>query len=622
MGFESKTGFVPNHRMKFHEFREHANVLLYSSKERVLGTLKILNLLVSASTLVVLAMYHGFPNDSETATFLLSWIKMSFGFYVFQYITKFLYEFNPSVFIRKTWFEGLVMSLLLVEGISDLFTGELFFGGLVQNLGFTSIQGASTLFIQGYFFTVVVAELFRDGKVLPRVRLNPAIIFILSFFGLISIGTLLLMLPEMTSSKESMVFIDALFTATSASCVTGLMVEDAATFFSFKGHIVLLLLIQLGGINLIAFGSFLMLAGRFGLGVKQHEVIEDFVHRDNYNSGSRMLSKVILWCLGIEAIGALALYVSWSPAVQFEHQGSSIFYSVFHAISAFNSAGITLFTGGFTHHDLAQNWSTHWVITILVFFGALGMVAIFDLFSLEKLRERMAQPWKQIAFGTKIALYFSLGLVTVGALGFWWLEQENTLSGMSNFGQFTTSIFQSCTRTSGFSTIDIGVVGLPMLFLFVILMFIGASSSSTGGGIKTSTLAIVLADVWRTIRGLDHVQLFKRTIPRILSSRAYSVLLFFLVGNTIAIFLLTITETAILEMDGRGLIDIIFEEISALGTVGLSTGITPLLSNPGKIIVISSMFIGRVGTLTVAFALGGRRTESHIKYPEGHTMVG
>ena len=313
-----------------------------------------------------------------------------------------------------------------------------------------------------------------------------------------------------------------------------------------------------------------MLAARFGLGVKQHDVIEDFVHRDNYNSGSSMLNKVLLWCLGIEVIGALALYLSWGPGVTFQHNGSSIFHSIFHSISAFNSAGITLFTDGFVNESVVQNWSVHWVITFL--------------FDPARLRERMAQPWKKIDFATKIALYFSIGLVAFGAVGFWFLEQENTLSGMSYFGQFTTAIFQSTTRTSGFSTVNIGTVGIPMLFLFIILMFIGASSSSTGGGIKTSTFAIVLADVWRTIRSLDHVQLFQRTIPEILRSRAYSVLLFFLAGNT--------------------------------------TGITPMLSNAGKVIVILSMFIGRVGTLTVAFALGGKYIKRHIKYPTGHTMVG
>ena len=163
---------------------------------------------------------------------------------------------------------------------------------------------------------------------------------------------------------------------------------------------------------------------------------------------------------------------------------------------------------------------------------------------------------------------------------------------------------------------------VPMLFLLLVLMFIGASSSSTGGGIKTSTLAIVLADVWRTVRGGDHVQIFKRSVGKVLRSRAYSVLLFFLVGNLVGVFVLTLTEGSLMSSGKASFFDIAFEHVSAMGTVGLSTGITPLLSSAGKLVLSAAMFVGRVGTLTVAFAVGGRTAHSHFKYPEGHTMVG
>jgi trk system potassium uptake protein TrkH len=153
-------------------------------------------------------------------------------------------------------------------------------------------------------------------------------------------------------------------------------------------------------------------------------------------------------------------------------------------------------------------------------------------------------------------------------------------------------------------------------------MFIGGSSSSTGGGIKTSTFSVILSDVWRTVRGFDHVQLFKRTINPTLRSRAYSVLMFFIVGNMIFLFLLTITEASLLAKGEYRFIDLAFEQISAMGTVGLSTGLTPLLTPAGKLIILISMFIGRVGTLTVAFAIGGNLIETHFKYPEGHTMIG
>ena len=223
----------------------------------------------------------------------------------------------------------------------------------------------------------------------------------------------------------------------------------------------------------------------------------------------------------------------------------------------------------------------------------------------------MKQPWKTISFPTKIALYFSLGLVVFGALSFAVLEWNGTMNGMSWFGKFTTSVFQSVTRTSGFNTVDIGSVGMPMLFLLMVLMFIGASSSSTGGGIKTSTFAIVLADVWRTVRGADHTQIFKRTINSVLQSRAYSVLLFFIVGNVIGIFVLTITESDLMKTENISFFDLAFEHVSAMGTVGLSTGVTPLLSGWGKVVLSVAMFVGRVGTLTVAFAVGGRQAR-HI----------
>jgi Trk-type K+ transport system membrane component len=209
-----------------------------------------------------------------------------------------------------------------------------------------------------------------------------------------------------------------------------------------------------------------------------------------------------------------------------------------------------------------------------------------------------------------------------GSVAFAILEWNGVLSGMSGFGKFTTSVFQSVTRTSGFNSVNISSVGLPMIFIFIALMFIGGSSSSTGGGIKTSTFSVILSDVWRTVRGFDHVQLFKRTINPTLRSRAYSVLMFFIIGNMIFLFLLTITEASLLAEGDYSFIDLAFEQISAMGTVGLSTGITPLLTPAGKFIILISMFIGRVGTLTVAFALGGSLIETHFKYPEGHTMIG
>lgn len=594
---------------------------LYDSKERVLGSFQWLTLLVNLSALSVLAIYYGYEHDAETSASLFDVVKFSFGFYVLHYLVRVLYHFHPTTFFKETWAEGVVMAVLLVEGVGDLLWGSPPLGqGLAVLM--PSIGDFSTFLVQGYLFVAVLMEWMRPGSRLPRVRLHPAVIFILSFVLLIVVGTWLLSMPLMSTVEGGMPLVDAFFTATSATCVTGLMSVDTMTYFTSKGHWVLLFLIQLGGLNFIAFGSFLALASKFGVAVKQHDVIEDFVNSDSLLGSSGTLGKVVAWCLGLEALGAVALMALWSPEVAFNGLSDRIFSSVFHSVSAFNNAGITLFTDGLAHPWVATNWLVHWVITVLVFLGALGMVAMFDLFDLRKLRERMVQPWKTISFPAKIALYFSVILVVLGTAAFAALEWNGTLAGMSGFGKFTTAVFQSVTRTSGFNTVDIGAVGMPMLFLLLVLMFIGASSSSTGGGIKTSTLAIVLADVWRTVRGGDHVQIFKRTINAVLRSRAYSVLLFFLVGNLVGVFVLTVTESALVTSGASTFFDLAFEHVSAMGTVGLSTGITPLLSSGGKVVLAVAMFVGRVGTLTVAFAVGGRTSHSHFKYPEGHTMVG
>ncbi len=606
--------------MSWQQFRERANVWLYDSKERVLGTFVWLNLAVNLTALAVLAIYFGYSHTEETSSQLFGVVKLSFGFYVLHYVVRVVYHFQPRQFFRETWAEGLLMLLLLVEGTGDVLFGTPFVGAALSSI--PGITDASTLLVQGYLFIAILSEWMRPGSRLPRIRLHPAVIFILSFLLIIAAGTWLLTMPEMTTVRGGMPLVDAFFTATSATCVTGLMTVDTMTYFTGKGHWVLMILIQLGGLNFIAFGSFLALASKFGVAVKQHDVIEDFVNSDSLLGSSGTLGKVVMWCLGLEALGAAALMALWSPKVEFADWTDRVFSSVFHSISAFNNAGITLYTDGLAHPWLADNWLVHWVVTVLVFAGALGMVALFDLFDVQKLRERMAQPWKTISFATKIALYFSLGLVVLGSVAFAALEWHGTMEGMSGFGKFTTAVFQSVTRTSGFNSVDIGSVGMPMLFLLLVLMFIGASSSSTGGGIKTSTLAVVLADVWRTVRGLDHVQLFQRTVGPVLRSRAYSVLLFFLAGNLVGIFTLTVTESHLISQGGASFFDLAFEHVSAMGTVGLSTGITSMLSSWGKVVLSIAMFVGRVGTLTVAFAVGGRALQSHFKYPEGHTMVG
>ena len=303
--------------------RAHERLALPKQKPGTQRDLQWLNLVVNLVALAVLAVYYGYDHDSATSASLFDVVKVSFGFYVLHYLIRALYHFHPKSFSNKPGQEGIVMGVLLVEGAGDLLFGSPPLGNALATL-VPSIADFSTIVVQGVFVRRHPRQWFRPGSGLPRIRLHPAIIFILSFLLLIIIGTWLLSMPEMTTMEGSMPVVDAFFTATSATCVTGLMSVDTMTYFTAKGHWVLLFLIQLGGLNFIAFGSFLALASKFGVAVKQHDVIEDF-YSDNLLGSTGTLRKVILWCLSLEALGALALMALWSSDVPFSELGRPAF---------------------------------------------------------------------------------------------------------------------------------------------------------------------------------------------------------------------------------------------------------------------------------------------------------
>jgi len=604
------------------KLREKIYLAIYDSKNVVLSTLRLLSFLVSITAISILIYYYGFPISLETKEQLLLIIKSSFAFYVLRYFIRVFYSYKPLKFIRENWFESILINLLLIDGIGDVFFGTTLEKKIFEQLGLYSLTHFYFLFIQLYILLIVGFEIVRGTAILPKLKLNPALMFFLSFVIIIGIGTGLLMLPEMTTLPSSISFIDALFTSTSASCVTGLIVVDTATYFTSKGHFIIMALIKLGGLNIIAFAGFFTLASKFGIGIKHHSIIEDFINKDSLFSSKGLLGKIIIWSFVIELLGAALMFFSWNDLVQFNNLTEKGFSSIFHSISAFNNAGFTLFVDGLYNETIRYNYLIQVIVTVLVFFGALGFMAMFDLFSFGKLKERIKYPWRDFQFSTKIALYFSFWLVVFGSIAFFILETNNSLSDHSILGSWITAIFQSVTRTSGFNTVDINSLTMPMILLILFLMFMGGSSNSAAGGIKTSTLAVIYASVVATIRGKKQPELFKHSISNSIMTKALAVLIFFIGGNLIGIFLLSISESHILSMENRTIMDLIFEEVSALGTVGLSKGITPHLSVIGKIIIILSMLIGRVGTLTIAFSFGNKVISSNYKYPEGHTLVG
>lgn len=569
----------------------------------------------------VLIYYYGFPHDDDEKYALLRIIEYSFGFYVLRYIVKFVYDYSPKDFLRRNWFESMVIALLIIEGIAYNFFDTMLISKFFIWLGFEGFGDVSNIFVQLFFIIYIVAEVFKKRDFYLWFKIHPGLLFTLSILGIIVIGTGLLLLPEMTTAG-GIPFTDALFTSASSVSVTGLMTVDVSADFTFKGHLVILFLIQIGGLNTIAFAALYLLVAKFGIGVKQDEIMEDYVNNESFLGTSNMFAKIVLWTLVIELVGFLLIFALLDPAM-FPTRGDHFFQSIFYSISGFNNAGITVMSNGMMNEAVQHNYGFHSVILALFFLGGFGMIYLFDILDPRSIRERMKMKWKGLQFGTKITLFYTLGLLVLGSIIFFLIEYDKSLEGQPWYGKIVSTFFTSMTtRSAGFSTLDISSLSLPVLVFFLFLMFVGGGSGSAAGGIRLSTFGIMMSSVISTIRRKPHTEIFKRTISNDLVLKAYSIFIFFIVGNLIGIFVLLITEQEALSSGDFSLIDIIFEHVSASATVGLSTGLTPELTTAGKYVIIAAMFIGRVGTLTLAYLLGKQVLSKKYKYPSGHTMVG
>ncbi len=592
------------------KIREKINLRIFSSKELVEDIFHVLSFLVMTLVVGVAVYYYGFPKTAASIRFNEETMKFSLLFFSLRYLILLFYDFHPLDFLRTNRLEGGVLLFFILYLLLPTFFNRLIFSWLFGEI----VNNHSMVLFQIYFAFIIVIELSKSGSKISALNLKPATLLILSFVLLIGVGTGLLMLPEMTTGHHFS-FINSLFTATSASCVTGLIVVDTATFFTLKGKLVIMLLIQLGGINIISFATFFATFSKSSGSIKYQSLMKEFLSTDRLSDSKSVLRSIVEFSLLMEAIGTLLLYFSWGN-VHFANWKSQLFNSVFHAVSAFNNAGFSTFTNNLAENGVRHLYGLQVVIILLIFFGGFGFMAMQDVFSLKSIRERRKFRWKKLNTGTKVTLYMSLFLITIGALVFYIL-QKDTLSGDTWYQALVTSVFQSVTtRTAGFNTVNIGHLATPVLIFFIFLMFVGAGPGSTGGGIKVTTFAVIIKSAIATIKGEKNVVFFKRTIPFSTIDKAYSIALFSISMIFISTFFLSITEP------GVDLMKLLFEEFSAFGTVGLSTGITASLSEAGKAIIIFSMFVGRIGTLTLAMALSTRVISTNFRYAQTSIMVG
>ena len=605
---------------------ERVKLFLYNNKNVTLRSLRIISVLVGILALGLMVYYYGFPHTKSEKETLVFNFKGLFGYYILSYAIRMLYSFDIKGFVKNAWQEASMLTLLFIDASGHFIFETNILHNLFIELGSSDPDSWYVSFMQIYLLLLAYLEVGKINLNFEKLHINPAVLFILIFAGVILGGAGMLMLPEMINPPvgSDWDFIDALFTSASATCVTGLMVEETAQFFTFEGQLVLMFLIKIGGLNIVAFGIFMAVFARFGIRVKQHDIIEDIVNKSNYQSASGLFAKIFIISTLIEVIGSICLFFLLPESPEIIELSDRIFYSVFHSVSAFNNAGISLYEGGITNTAVANCYPVLSIMGVLIFLGALGFVTILDVINIKDLRERMVKPWKKLDIGSRVGLVSNTHLLIFGVIVFLLLEWNTGLflSGENFVEKSITAAFQIINRTAGFASVDSGTLAVPVIILMLVLMFIGGSSSSTAGGIKTSTFTLLFVSVYTIIRGKKNAELYKKNIANDLLIKAYVVLLFTLVNLFLWIFLLTITESDALANGDMSILQLVFEEFSAFSTVGLSMGITTEFSDLGLMILTISMFTGRLGTLMLIMALSKQVKSTKYKYPDTHIMIG
>ncbi len=445
----------------------------------------------------------------------------------------------------------------------------------------------------------------KDRAISRRTEaMTPPRFLAMSFAAVILVGSLLLYLPFASNGGHTD-YIDCLFTSTTSVCVTGLVTVDTGTHWTTFGHIIIMLLIQVGGLGIMAFATMfaLILGGKIQL--KQRLIMQQAFNVSSLGGVVKITRYLLFFTLVSESIGALILTLRWWPEMGL---GKAAWFGLFHSVSAFNNAGIDLFGNFSSLTAYVGDITVNLVISSLIILGGLGFYVSYELFVYRRK--------KKLSLHTKIVLITTGTLIVGGTVILLASEWSHAFNDMPVWIKIMAAYFQAVTpRTAGFNTIDFASLYLSSQFFIVLLMFIGASPGSTGGGIKTSTLAIVFMAMYSQLRGRRDCEIMERRLEPQDVMQAMTIITIYAMVMCLSSFLLSLTHQG-------NLVDIIFEVGSALGTVGLTLGLTTKLTFWGKVIIISTMFLGRVGPMTLGFALAYKKKPSVIRYPKGKIMVG
>ncbi|MGI6073508.1 MAG: TrkH family potassium uptake protein [Fermentimonas sp.] len=456
------------------------------------------------------------------------------------------------------------------------------------------------------------------------IQLGPAQIFVLSFLSIIFIGCMLLLLP--CSTNRGISFIDALFTATSAVCITGLVVVDTEFTFTLFGSSVILFLIQIGGLGIMTITTYFSYFFQGKTSFRNQLLIRDITHSEMLGNIFSSLKSILLITFVIEGIGMLLIFLSMRNADMYLHE--KIYFSIFHSVSSFCNAGFSTLSGNLYDTRVRLNFPLHIIISSLIILGGLGFPVVNSLWkyltSFAKgaykrifKRQKLAYTTMHVSVNTRLVVRTTLLLIIVGTLSFYIFEKDGVLREFdTGVGKWTASFFGSVTtRTAGYNSTDTGLLTLPTTFLFIFLMWIGASPASTGGGIKTTTFAVSIMNFLALIRGKNRVEFHGREISQITISRAFSQM------TLSVLFIILMTFFMILIEKDKEPMNLLFETVSAYSTVGLSRNVTPFLSDPGRLLIIFTMFVGRVSLFTMLTCFTKQVTKTSYRYPSEELLI-
>lgn len=545
------------------------------------------------------------------------WIQVVFNFF---YLLILLTGVAVTVIRHVTKKRRAEIKVRVFDLLSVAFTGFILFE-MIRDLSFELVE-RNHLIIVGVLLTFV-RELSERRVNYVRNTINPAQLFIISFLGLIFLGALLLMLPNATVDGIS--FVNALFTSTSAVCVTGLAVVDTSAVFTQFGLVIIMLLIQIGGLGILTFAMYFSYFFKGGSSYENQLSIGEITNAQKLGEVFKTLKRILIITFTIELIGGIMIFTSLDAKL-FASFWEHAFFSMFHSVSSFCNAGFSTFSNGLYESSVRFNYWLQLSIIFLFVLGGLGFPIVVNIMKYTKyfiltkillLQKGMRnhRPWV-LNLNSRITLITTVTLTVVGTILFFITEYNNVLADHSGFGKFVTALFGATTpRTAGFNTIDMATLEFSTVMLIFFLMWIGASPASTGGGIKTSTFAIATLNFFSLARGKTRIEIYRREIADISVRRAFAVISLSLVVIGGGVIALSITDPE------KDLMGIAFECFSAYSTVGLTVGVTMKLSVAGKVVIILLMFIGRVSMLTILIAVFKKVKHKNYRYPAEEIMI-